>query len=191
MCQIKYLLSLSCSTAYSRKFIHCDRQSPYGIPDQFSFFSPDYSPGGAHKDSGLVSPEAELLSTNQIVSSQNAYYMFVQLGLSACFGGIGPRWDRGVFQSCGSWNDRSYRNAVACLDYSPSTPDLSDGAEVINELNTILTANRLSVANKALIESAYASSYNDRGPEEALQVAQVLMLTVSFRIDHKFPMKLL
>jgi len=152
-------------------------QSPYGIPDQFSFFSPDYSPGGAHKDSGLVSPEAELLSTNQIVSSQNAYYMFVQLGLSACFGGIGPRWDRGVFQSCGSWNDRSYRNAVAHLDFSPSSPDLSDSAEVINELNTILTASRLSVPNKALIESAYTSSYNDGGPEEALQVAQVLMLT--------------
>ncbi len=74
------------------------------------------------------------------------------------------------------------------LKYSSSALDLSESAEVISELNTILMASRLSDANKALIESAYSTSYSDGGPEEALQVAQVLMLTVSVQIDLKFHM---
>jgi hypothetical protein len=46
-------------------------QSPYGTPDQFSFFNPDYSPAGAHVESSLVSPESELLNLKYVVGTQN------------------------------------------------------------------------------------------------------------------------
>ena len=70
-------------------------QAPYGTPDQFSFFSPDYMPAGAHIESSLVAPESELLNLKYIIGSQNAYYMLLQNGLSICWGGIGGSFTAG------------------------------------------------------------------------------------------------
>ena len=148
------------------------------MPDQFSFFNPHYSPGGAHSNAGLLSPEAELLNMKYIIGGQNALYQLVQFGLSACSGGLGQRWDRGVDLICGSDNNRTYRKAAGNLAFSPD----SSASSVVDQLATLLTADRLCDANRFVIEGAYSASYTAGGAEEALQVAQVLMLTVSFLV---------
>lgn len=43
----------------------------------------------------LPAPEAELLTMNYMVSTQNSYYSLIGDGLSACNGGIGPAVSRG------------------------------------------------------------------------------------------------
>jgi hypothetical protein len=42
-------------------------QFVFDPPDQFSFFSSDYAPPGLFAESGLVSPEAKLLSMSSVV----------------------------------------------------------------------------------------------------------------------------
>ena len=42
-------------------------QMVFNPPDQFSFFSSDYSPPGAFAEAELVSPESELLSMSSVV----------------------------------------------------------------------------------------------------------------------------
>jgi len=56
---------------------------------------------------------------------------------------------------------------------------LSDSSAVVAELATLLTANRLSVTNRAIIENAYTNTYGTGGEakeKEALQMAKVLMV---------------
>jgi len=79
---------------------------------------------------------------------------------------------------CGNYNDGQYDKSAGYLDFTPSTNDLSDSSAVVQELATLLTGNRLSSVNRAIIESAYTNSYGTGGEakeKEALQVAQVLM----------------
>ena len=82
---------------------------------------------------------------------------------------------------CGN-NDGQYDKSAGYLDFTPSTSDLSDSSAVVAELATLLTANRLSVTNRAIIENAYANSLGTGGEakeKEALQVAKVLMVRAS------------
>ena len=80
---------------------------------------------------------------------------------------------------CGNYNDGQYDKSAGYLDFTPSTNDLSDSSAVVAELATLLTGNRLSSVNRAIIESAYTNSYGSGGEakeKEALKVAQVLMV---------------
>ena len=85
---------------------------------------------------------------------------------------------------CGN-SDGQYDKSAGYLDFTPSTSDLSDSSAVVAELATLLTANRLSVTNRAIIENAYTNSLGTGGEakeKEALQVAKVLMVRASFDI---------
>lgn len=42
-------------------------QMVFDPPDQFSFFAKDYMPPGVFAETGIVSPEAELLSMSSVV----------------------------------------------------------------------------------------------------------------------------
>lgn len=179
-------LSIACKSIYSisnplfrplRVYSVALGQAPYGAPDQFSFFTTDFSPAGDHREAALISPEAELLTMSTMVTTQNALYALVQFGLSACDGGIGPHWGRGVNWSCGD-RDLSLKHSAGFLGFTP-TGDLSSSSNVVDQLATILTAGRLSSTNRQLIEEAYSNVYSSaQGREkEALQVAQVLIIT--------------
>ena len=151
-------------------------ESPYGIPNQFSFYTIDFLPAGAHRTGGLVAPEAELLNMGYIIASQNALYALVHIGLNACDGGIGPPWYRGVSNTCGD-TDGTFKKTAAYLDYNP-TGDVSSASDVVGQLATILTADRINPQSRAIIETAYENSYKAGGENEALRVAQTLMLSV-------------
>jgi hypothetical protein len=153
-------------------------EGPYNNPDQFSFYDPHFLPAGAHREAYLHLPEAELLTMNYVADSQNAMYNLLKYGLNACDGGVGPYWIRGNrYRTCGD-RDRSTKHAAGYLDFTP-TGDRSDAANVVGQLATILTADRLSHTNRARIEAAYTENYSDTGDGEqvALETAQVLMIS--------------
>eukprot|EP00804_Cyclotella_cryptica_P019763 CCRYP_009664-RA/>CCRYP_009664-RA protein AED:0.11 eAED:0.11 QI:135/1/0.94/1/1/1/17/0/2177 len=140
-------------------------QTPYGIPDQFSFFSPDYSPPGAHIESSLVSPESELLNMKYVIASQNAFYSLIQHGLTICWGGIGGK---------GPCYD--YPDSAGFLDFVPEGATSSSSA-VVSQLSTLLTADRLDASSQNVIESAYSATLASKGEAAALKVAQALLVS--------------
>ena len=187
-------------------------QSPYGTPDQFSFFNPDYSPAGAHVESSLLSPESELLNLKYVIGTQNgkrcaqqlavllvelftyksllfishlslvepaAFYMLIQNGLTSCFGGLGPYWNHGK-GSCGSPGQAS-----GYLSFVPEG-SLDSGSNVVSQLATLLTADRLDAASRSTIEAAYEAKLVSHGQEAALKVAQALFVsTPAFHSTNK------
>ncbi|KAL7542381.1 hypothetical protein ACHAXR_012259 [Thalassiosira sp. AJA248-18] len=152
-------------------------ETPYGNPGTFSFYGPDFSPAGPHREAHLVAPEAELLDMAHVISSQNAFYSLIQNGLSSCEGGVGPMWDRGIYASCGNVDGKT-TNTAGYLTFTP-VGDLSSSKNVVGQLATILTSDRINPTNRALIEAAYTDSYSRRNDaNEALRVAQVLMVSI-------------
>lgn len=61
-----------------------------------------------------MAPEAELLTLGYVVNSQNAMYNLFRMGLSACAGGVGPRWDRTKYRACGD-GDGSTKVGHSCV----------------------------------------------------------------------------
>jgi hypothetical protein len=144
-------------------------QAPYGTPDQFSFFSPDYMPAGAHVESYLASPEAELLNMKYVIGSQNAYYMLIQYGLNRCWGGVG--WSLSRERNCNNPGE-----APGSLTFTPQGVT-SSSSDVISQLATLLTADRLDDDSRRLIESVYSATLASDGEQAALKAAEVLMVS--------------
>jgi len=152
-------------------------ENPYGIPDQFSFYEPHFMPAGAHQEAYLMAPEAGILNLGYMVNSQNALHNLFRMGMSACDGGIGPFMGKGKVISCGN-RDGLFTNSAGYLDYTPDGV-VSSSSNIVGQLATILTADRISPSNRALIEEAYTDNYNavGGGAKAALEIAQVLMTT--------------
>ena len=64
-------------------------QMAYDFPSVFSFFLPENKPNGPVGNAGLVSPEATLLLTPNIIGLQNSLTSIIKFGLSSCEGGLG------------------------------------------------------------------------------------------------------
>jgi uncharacterized protein (DUF1501 family) len=144
-------------------------QAPYGTPDQFSFFSPDYMPAGAHIESSLAAPEAELLNMKYVIGSQNAYYMLIQNGLNRCWGGVGAFLTR-------ERNCNNPGEAPGYLTFSPQG-DTASSSNVISQLATLLTADRLDADSRNIIESVYSATLASDGEDAALKAAEVLIVS--------------
>jgi hypothetical protein len=57
-------------------------QMVFQPPDQFSFFSSDYSPPGIIYGLDMVSPESQLLSMSSVVGITNGFFSLFNFGLS-------------------------------------------------------------------------------------------------------------
>lgn len=57
-------------------------QMVFEPPDQFSFFSSDYSPPGIFSALDMVSPESQLLSMSSVVGITNGFFSLFNFGLS-------------------------------------------------------------------------------------------------------------
>lgn len=140
-------------------------QMPHSAPDVFSFFSSGYQPAGSFAQSSLVSPESQVLSMITVVGMLNGLSALIKNDLSPCGNGFG-RWLPAGF-SC------DY--PVGRLDYSPSAVAIS-GEKVVDELALLLTSGRLSEENKEVILKNYNAALASDNEENALKVAQQLML---------------
>ena len=139
-------------------------------PDVFNYYLPDYQPAGPVERAALVSPEAQLVVTPQIVGFLNGVLSLADYGLTHCAGGFGSNrappnmncW-RAIYGT-----DDPDDTAKALLGYAPAAG--ASAAEVVRELDVLLTAGRLSARTRALVEDAYASlAPDDRAGPKAAQ----------------------
>ena len=120
-------------------------QMAFEPPDQFSFFSSDYSPPGSFSTTELVSPESQLLSVGHVIGITNGLFSLISYGLAFADGGFGPYIN--LLPPVGD-----YSSSVGFLSYNASGTNLSSK---IDDLSTMMTAGRLSEENKQVLMDAY------------------------------------
>ena len=114
-------------------------------PSVFNFYLPDYRPAsGALAATGLRSPEAQLNSAPHFIRFLNGVAALLANGLSCHDGGFGGV---GGDDCSGS---TPVNGALSWSADAGATP-----AEVVNELDVLLTAGRLSPSSRAIVEAAY------------------------------------
>jgi uncharacterized protein (DUF1501 family) len=145
-------------------------QMAHAIPNVFSFFLPEYKPSGPVAQASLVAPEAQVITGPRTIDFLNGLLSLIKYGLSPCYGGFASyRWrDKGgcAKVTAGADNDVS----LGKLTYSPS--DSSSSEKITDELATLLTSGRLSLASRELIGKVIQA---EPTPALALIKAQQLM----------------
>ena len=144
----------------------------HGLPHQFSFYSPDFIPPKNMLEAGLTSPQGQLANLNKILSLSNALYSLTRYGFSGCGGGIGPRWYRNIYTTCGNNFDGLHTNTAAYLSYTHD-----DSSTTVDDLALLLTSGRLSEDSRQIIQSQFNSSHTASEMSEALQVAAILIMS--------------
>ena len=54
-------------------------------------FTPEYANPGAIQDASLTSPEAQIINSPTIIGLLNGLMSMIDVGLNACYGGLGMR----------------------------------------------------------------------------------------------------
>jgi uncharacterized protein (DUF1800 family) len=119
-------------------------QSPFDSPSVFNFYLPDYQPAGDIQDYGLYSPEFQILTDVTAIGLANAIRTLVEDGLRQ--DGDGPRADIGA---------RYYSQGD--LDLSFEVGLATDTEALIDHLDLILTAGRMTPQNRAILAEAIDS----------------------------------
>ena len=138
-------------------------QFVFDPPDQFSFFAHDYAPPGVFAETGLVSPESELLSMSSVVGIMNGFISLVDYGLANHDGGFGPY----ITKPPKLVGD--YTTSVGQLRYITTNNTISV-SNMVEELSTLMTAGRLSAENKQVMLDAHAYFTTNNGTASADRV---------------------
>lgn len=144
-------------------------QMVFDPPDQFAFFSSDYAPPGTFADTGLVAPEAQLLSLSSVVGVTNGLFSFVNYGLANADGGFGPPLNKLPAEG-------DFSTSMGIITY-PYQTNGTDPMSKINELSTMMTAGRLSPQNKQVMLDAHSYFNETHGIEVADRVLLKLLTT--------------
>lgn len=141
---------------------------PHASPSVFSYFLPEFSPVGALSHAKLTAPEAQLLTTPYIVGFLNGITSLIKSGVTSCDNGFGDFCRNGEQYSGGR------------LTWSPaSQAETSD--KIIDELNTLLLAGRLSETSRQILATKFAAARNTMGLQEAVKLLiQLFAITPEF-----------
>lgn len=135
-------------------------QAPYEYPSVFSFYLPDYQPLGDILDRNLVAPEFQIHNDTTALSLPNAIWWLVFEGIQRDgTGGIGQRW-----YSQGDL-DLTYEKTLA-----------ADSGALLDHLDTMLTAGRLTIANRTNIAGVVDSMPSGSDAELEARVQRALWL---------------
>lgn len=144
-------------------------QSPYDYPSVFSFYLPDYQPLGEILDRNLFSPELQIHNDITALSLPNAIWWLVFEGIQQDgTTGIGQRW-----YSQGDL-DLSYEKTLA-----------TDSGVLLAHLDTMLTAGRLTAANRTTIAGvidAMPSGSDGELEARAQRAMWLISLTPEFNV---------
>lgn len=187
-------------------------QQPHKAQSVFSFFSPSFQPVGPVRDNGLVSPESQLLDSPNRIGFINGVASLPTYGLSDCewSGGLGEENARFVLQdhpeegqfSCDEAGDIDQATAAVpyMLRWTPpswggnTNVNGASAAEVVTDLDLLLTGGRLQIWNRDIIEQAYTNTVAKGGVSPdvaALRVAQTLFaVTPEFSITNQLMNKM-
>ena len=116
-------------------------QMAYEQGSVFSFFRPEYSPSEL-ASTGLSAPEAQAMSSTNIVGTLNGLYSLVKYGLNECNGGFG------AFGGCTSVTNSG------SLTYVPSNVNVP--SDMVRDLSYLLTGGRMSETKQQTIVAAIA-----------------------------------
>jgi uncharacterized protein (DUF1800 family) len=108
-------------------------QEPYNSPTVFNFYLSDHQPNGEIQERGIVAPEFEIHNDVTAIAFINALATLI---------------DRGIEDNVGT---RSYSQGA--LDYTYEISLADDSAALLDHLDLILTAGRLSPANRTEIQT--------------------------------------
>lgn len=106
-------------------------QSPFDYPTVFNFYLPEYQPNGEILDRGVFSPEFEIHNDVTALRLPNTIHTLIYSGISESIGA------------------RSYSQGD--LDLTYETALANDSSALLDHLDTMLTAGRLSTGNRAAI----------------------------------------
>ena len=161
-------------------------QGPFASPTVFGFYDVEYSPKGKISKRKLVSPEGELGTGPYIVNWLNGMTSLIDRGLTFCDNGFGDmragepfdyyqRRDQCMFnhrrRSGGAKIDKNKTGMLTFVPSNITTGIFPSAAEVIDEIDLLLTGGRLSPHNKEVIikrfnETAGLVSKNNTGIPE-------------------------
>ena len=156
-------------------------QQVFQSPGVFNFFKPEYQALGAVIDSNLVAPEFEITYAPTILGFLNGISSLVRFGLTSCEGGFGksqrlqPRTGGSLSRECyapsrlirypsvdgQSLDTVTLKGALdssssdGVLNFSFAQGATMDAADVVSELDLLLTAGRLSNVSRKVIEREY------------------------------------
>jgi uncharacterized protein (DUF1800 family) len=131
-------------------------QSPFDYPSVFSFYLPDYQPIGSILDRDLTAPEFQIHNDVTALSLPNAIRTLVYDGIS---GDIGKRgYSQGDL-------DLTYEIGLA-----------GDTGALLDHLDMMLTAGRLSGANRTVIAGVIDSMPGGSDAEREARVQRALSL---------------
>ena len=137
-------------------------QGSYGIPSVFSYFLPEFTSSGSRASAaGLVTPEAQAMTTPTTLNLANGLFSLIRNGHDHCYGGFGYGGSKCWKQ--GNWGNLSFK------------PSGKSSKEIIDELATVMTAGRLSKRNRALAQAIYDKT--DRKKANPLVRAQQLIIS--------------
>ena len=142
-------------------------QAPYEQTSVFNYYRPDYSPNGVIADSGLNAPEFQIHNDVSALHLANGLLTLIEHGIVGqngipYYGNIGQR-----------------NRIEAELDFTHEISIAGDTTALIDHLNLVLCAGRLSSENRATIETAIANT-NLSGEDKVKYIAGLIVLTPEF-----------
>ncbi len=106
-------------------------QDPYGAPSVFNFYRPDYQQPGEIANAGLVAPEFQILTENNIVGTTNRFGWSIQ-------------WADMENEFLPETFDYKAWNGIVRLNLSDEKPLTNNIPELINRLDLLLMSGQMS-----------------------------------------------
>ena len=149
-------------------------------PDVFNFYKPDYQPAGPIARAGLFAPEAGIATGPWLLGYLNGMTSLIEQGLTSCDNGFGrtcpARYNFPTDHPNMEWSDGRVTYAK---DGCPGGAKCS-AADVVAELDLLLTHGRLNANSTSVIVGAYQNALLSTSSEAAaLKVAQKLFLVTA------------
>ena len=149
-------------------------------PDVFNFYKPDYQPAGPIARAGLFAPEAGIATGPWLLGYLNGMTSLIEQGLTSCDNGFGrtcpARYNFPTDHPNMEWSDG---RVTYTKDGCPGGAKCS-AADVVAELDLLLTHGRLNANSTSVIVGAYQNALLSTSSEAAaLKVAQKLFLVTA------------
>ena len=141
-------------------------QAPYESPSVFNYYRPDYAPNGVIADASLNAPEFQIHNDVSALQLSNGLITLIVHGIAGPggnnYGNIGQR-----------------NNIDSLLDFTYEDSISSNTSTLIDHLDLLLCAGRLTSENQASIQGA-ADTLNLTGIDKVKYIAGLIVLTPEF-----------
>ena len=140
-------------------------QAPYESPSVFNYYRPDYAPNGVISDAALNAPEFQIHNDVSALQLSNALTTLIVYGIAG--GDLGNIGQRNLVDSV---LDFSYENSIS-----------GNTSTLIDHLDLILCAGRLTTENRStILTAANTPSLNLSGIDKIKYIAGLIALTPEF-----------